>query len=177
MSALNDPDVGTYLNRHYVAAVQKVASFKVVHGVKVGGNVAAYFCTPDGRVLHAVAGPVNATVLLREARWANVTYQLAQLEPAEEMPSFFRNAHLDRLKRERPVSLQVERLPAPEVVTAKVLDDLMLENRHLRLGTQGKVHLLLTVGAMPRLEQLYRVLFERVLNEKISTDPVEVVER
>ena len=27
---------------------------------KNGGNVASYFCTPDGRVIHAVTGPVPA---------------------------------------------------------------------------------------------------------------------
>ena len=52
-----------------------------------------------GRVLHALAGPVTATTFLKEARWANETYQLARLEklPADGLASFFRKAHLDRL--------------------------------------------------------------------------------
>ena len=38
--------------------------------MKVGGNVAAYFCTPDLEVIHAVAGPVPAETFLREAKFA-----------------------------------------------------------------------------------------------------------
>jgi hypothetical protein len=37
---------------------------------KNGGNVAGYFCTPDGFVLNAVVGPVSAQKLLSEAQWA-----------------------------------------------------------------------------------------------------------
>jgi hypothetical protein len=36
---------------------------------KNGGNVAGYFCTPEGFVLNAVVGPVSADKLLDEARW------------------------------------------------------------------------------------------------------------
>ena len=53
--------MGDYLNRHFVSAFQKVATFQIVNGAqKQGGNVASYFCTPEGRVLHAIAGPVDA---------------------------------------------------------------------------------------------------------------------
>jgi len=37
---------------------------------KNGGNVAGYFCTPEGYVLNAVVGPVSAQKLLSEAQWA-----------------------------------------------------------------------------------------------------------
>jgi hypothetical protein len=60
VNALTEPEVGQYLNRHFVAAFQKVATFKVAGNNKQGGNVAAYFCTPAGLVLHAIAGPVDA---------------------------------------------------------------------------------------------------------------------
>ena len=60
MNALAQPQVGEYFKRHFVSAFQKVATFKVNGGNKQGGNVASYFCTPEGRVLHVVAGPVNA---------------------------------------------------------------------------------------------------------------------
>ena len=49
-----------------MSSFQKVATFKIVGGNKQGGNVAAYFCAPDGRVLHCVAGPVDAATFLRE---------------------------------------------------------------------------------------------------------------
>jgi hypothetical protein len=175
VSALARPDVGQYLNRHFVSAFQKVATFQLIHGVvKQGGNVAGYFCTPDGRVLHALAGPVDGFTFLREARWANETYQLAQIGnpgPAE-LREFFRKAHLDRLKQEHFADLREDRLGRPDAVTGKLLDELLLVNPQLQLNNQGKVHLLLAVGAMPRLDQVYQVVFERVLNEKISTRPV-----
>src|SRR5207253_3715095 len=66
---LANAEVGKYLNEFFVPSYQKVATFKIVDGQKQGGNVASYFCAPDGRVLHVVAGPVDAATLLREAKW------------------------------------------------------------------------------------------------------------
>ena len=104
MSALAHPQVGQYLNRHFVSAFQKVATFQINGNQKQGGNVAGYFCTPEGLVLHAVAGPVDAGTFLREARWANETYNLALLENHQTLvhlrsffrfrPQPFRPAHL-----------------------------------------------------------------------------------
>ena len=177
MSALANPNVGQYLNRHFVSAFQKVATFQIVNGgQKQGGNVAGYFCTPDGRVLHVIAGPVDANTFLREARWANETYQLAQLdEPTPgQLLAFFRKAHLARLRHEQNLPVAENRLPAPNKVSAKRLDQLLLQNAQLGLSNEGKVHLLLAVRPLPRLSQVYRVVFERILNEKISTNPVQV---
>ena len=36
----------------YTIMPMKAGTFKIVDGQKQGGNVAAYFCAPDGRVLH-----------------------------------------------------------------------------------------------------------------------------
>ena len=101
MNALANPEVGKYLNDNFACSFQKVATFKIVNGQKQGGNVASYFCTPDGRVLHAIAGPVNAAVMLREARWVVETYKLALLEnPRDDLAlrNFFWNAHAQRLR-------------------------------------------------------------------------------
>lgn len=51
---------------------------------KVGGNVATYFCTPDGRVVHAVAGNVGADALLREAQWALDLHERATAEAGDD---------------------------------------------------------------------------------------------
>jgi len=65
-----------------VAAHQQVGDFIAtnVNGtiVKQGGNVASYFCTPGGRVIHAVIGPVNADELLKEANWALTAWNKAK---------------------------------------------------------------------------------------------------
>ena len=174
MNALANPNVGQYLNRHFVSGFQKVATFQLIAGQKQGGNVAAYFCTPEGRVLHAIAGPVDADTFLREAHWANETYQLAQLDnlaPAG-LQTFFRKAHLKRLQREHNLHLTEARLPRADAVSTKLLDELLVRNQHLGLTNPGKTHLLLAVGPLPRLNQVYRVVFERILNEQIATDPV-----
>ena len=96
-------EVGKYLNNNFVATYQKVGTFTINNGQKQGGNVASYFCTPDGQVIHALAGPANADVLLREARWVAETYKLALLEGGKNVirqKMFFRKAHAERLKNE-----------------------------------------------------------------------------
>jgi hypothetical protein len=86
-----------------VSAFQKVATFRIVDGTKQGGNVAAYFCAPDGRVVHVVAGPVDAATLLREARWVVDTTKRLMKESGGDGGRFksqLRTAHAERLRRE-----------------------------------------------------------------------------
>jgi hypothetical protein len=180
VSALSNPEVGKYLNRHFVSAFQKVATFQIVGGQKQGGNVASYFCTPDGLVLHAVAGPVNGPRFLREIRWANETYDLARLEnqqTADQLRRFFGQAHRQRLQKEHHLIVPADGLPAPSAMTTAALTQLLDHNAQLHLDNQGKVQLLLAVAPLPRLDQTYKVVFEKILNEKISTNPVAVAGR
>jgi hypothetical protein len=103
VNALASPEVGKYLNEYFCSSYQKVATFKIVGGQKQGGNVASYFCAPDGRVLHCVAGPVNAATLLQEAKWVVETTKTAMKESKGDGGRFkaiFRTAHADRLKNE-----------------------------------------------------------------------------
>jgi hypothetical protein len=65
-------------------------------------------------------------------------------------------------------------LPQPGAFTSALLGQVLAENQHLDLSNQGKVHLLLVVAPAPPLHDVYRVVFENILNEKISTKPVEV---
>jgi hypothetical protein len=103
VGALANPEVGKYLNEYFVSSYQKVATFKIVGGAKQGGNVASYFCAPDGRVLHVVAGPVDAATMIREAKWVVETTQAALKESKDDggkFKAFFRRAHAARLKNE-----------------------------------------------------------------------------
>jgi len=103
VGALANPEVGKFLNESFVCSYQKVATFRIVGGAKQGGNVASYFCAPDGRVLHLVAGPVNAATFLKEARWVVDTTEAAIKESKGDggkFKAFFRKAHADRLKNE-----------------------------------------------------------------------------
>ncbi len=109
MNALANDEVGKYLNENFVSSYQKVATFKIVDGQKQGGNVASYFCAPDGRVLHVVAGPVDAATLLREAKWVVETTKLAMKEAKDDggkFKAFFRKAHAERLRVENGLAVE-----------------------------------------------------------------------
>jgi hypothetical protein len=69
VNALTDSKVGELVSKHFVASFQRVGTFKIAGKQKQGGNVATYFCAPDGRVLNAIAGPVNAQTMREELEW------------------------------------------------------------------------------------------------------------
>jgi hypothetical protein len=159
VGALAKEEVGKYLDANFVSSFQKVATFRIVGDAKQGGNVASYFCDPDGRVVHAVAGPVDAATLLREARWAVEAYKMGVLESAGDdtrLRSFFQTAHAERLKERPPGLARAGAAAAP-------------------LVRQGQVHLLLSAAPLAEVERVYKLVFERILGEKISTAPVAVV--
>ena len=162
--ALSDEKVGDYLNTYFAASYQKVGTFRIVDGEKQGGNVASYLCTPEGQVLHVVTGPASAEVLLREARWAVETQKLAQLQCKDnetQRKLFFRKRHAERLLREHHYDIRA---------TAKRADRPTLSN-------QGQVHRVLAIYPLLKVEQVYKYVFEKVLDEKVSAAPVEEVTR
>jgi hypothetical protein len=120
VNALANPEVGKYLNEYFVSSFQKVATFRIVAGgQKQGGNVASYFCAPDGRVLHVIAGPVDAGTLLREARWVVETTKKAMAESKDDGAAFkayFRRAHAERLRQEHGLTVEPVTFdpPAPQ---------------------------------------------------------------
>ena len=170
MGALTKDKVGAYVNTHFVSAAQKVGTFTIAGKEKNGGNVASYFCTSEGNVLHVIAGPVDADTFLQEARWVVETMNMLHLEnikapgPARE---FMRRAHQDRLRKEHALGRHVA-IPSPTMNLGSLVDRLH------GMSNQGKIHYLLTAHPAPRLEQIYRVVFENILKEKISTGPVKV---
>jgi hypothetical protein len=156
VNALARPEVGKYLNDTFVSTYQKVGTFTVAGAQKQGGNVASYFCLPDGRVLHAIAGPVDGATFLREARWVVETYKLARLErrdDAQRLKTFFHNAHAERLRQEYGVDLKRNRAPG-------------------KLARPAQVHLILVAVPLVRIEKVYKLVFEKVLGEKVTTTPV-----
>jgi hypothetical protein len=218
VNALASPEVGKYLNEYFAASYQKVATFRIVNGQKQGGNVASYFCAPDGRVVHAVAGPVDAGTMLAEAKWVVETTRRLMTESAGDGAKFkalLRTAHADRLRREHglvvepvtfdPPDAQDEnsaltyrdpsgrplapKLPPPPIdgpdVTfrgarpaaeaAGLLAIADKSGRRWGLSTQGRVHHLLAAHALAKIETVYGTVFERILGEKVSTKPVDIV--
>src|SRR5205823_6871028 len=96
--------------------------FKIVNGNKQGGNVAAYFCAPDGRVLHCVAGPVDAQTFLREAKWVVETAKTCIKESAgkngkadgAKFKELFRKAHAEKLRGEFGIVVEPVTFDPPE---------------------------------------------------------------
>ena len=116
MNALADPKLGMYLQENFVSAFQKVGTFRIVGGQKQGGNVASYFCAQDGRVLHVVAGPVDANTLLTEAKWVVETVKRAQLEnklTGKSFKSQLRQAHAERLREKYQLTVTPVTFDAP----------------------------------------------------------------
>jgi hypothetical protein len=156
VNALARPEVGKYLNDSFVSTYQKVGTFTVAGPQKQGGNVAGYFCTSDGNVLHAIAGPVDGATFLREARWAVESYKLARLEhhnDALRLKKFFSKAHAERLRQEYGVNINRVKAMAG-------------------LPKPAQVHLILTAVPLVKIEKVYKLVFEKVLGEKVSTTPV-----
>jgi hypothetical protein len=218
VNALANPEVGKYLNEYFASSFQKVATFKIVGSQKQGGNVAAYFCAPDGRVLHVVAGPVDAGTMLREAKWVVETTKKAMEESKGDglaFKAYFRKAHAERLRREhglaiepvtfdpveaqdensalsyrdpsgRPLApqLQLPPIDGPDVhfelaqkTAARAAGARPIEGKGGRrwvLGNQGRVHLLMAAHSMTKIEKIYGSVFQGILNERISTLPVQV---
>lgn len=182
---MQKPGVGQYLNEHFVSTFQKVGTFRIVNGNKQGGNVASYFCTPDSRVLHAIAGPVDGETLIREARWVIENWKLAQLNNANDLTrlmAFYRRAHSERLHRDYHVEMKRMTFPSFDSTAAmlatafdptangrKQADPFV---RWSKLGKQGKVHQLLAAYPLVKVGQVYQLVFEKILDEEISTLPV-----
>lgn len=177
------------MNEYFVNSFQKVATFRKNGEQKQGGNVASYFCTPKGQVVHAIAGPVDAATFLREARWTVELWKLAQLDgndKANRLQAFIRKAHLDRLRQEQqafnaqklPAAVQALFAPGGQngpgfAIQAFIAPGRTLEQQWIgSLDNQGKIHLLLGNYPLPRVQQIYRLVFERILNERLSTVPV-----
>jgi hypothetical protein len=162
---------------HFEATHQKAGTFAVVNGVKVGGNVAAYFCLQDGTVLHAVAGPVDAQTFLREARWAVDLRKLAATEARGDVGRYraaVRKGHLERLLADHGVNQPATLMPKvgggpPPVPQA----ELVRRPAVRRLDRPGQVHALLSTYPLARLDQVYPIVFEQVLGEKVSSLPVQ----
>jgi len=100
-----------------VSSFQKVATFRIVDGQKQGGNVAAYFCAPDGRVVHVIAGPVDAATMLQEAKWVVETTKRLMKESdgdGGKFKSLLRTAHADRLRSEHGLVVEPVTFDAAE---------------------------------------------------------------
>jgi hypothetical protein len=115
--ALADRELGDYLKKYFVASFQKLPGLAVVKGWGRVGVMVSYFCAPDGRVLHAVAGAVDAATLRREAAWVVESAKKAIEESrTAELPfkAVFRRLHAERLRRDFGLVVEPVTFDAPE---------------------------------------------------------------
>jgi hypothetical protein len=193
VNALANEEVGSLINKHFVSSFQRVGTFKINNGTKQGGNVAVYFCAPDGKVLDVIAGPVNAKTLLEEANWVLSSTSRAITDSKNDGTKFkalMRRYHADRLQEKHGVRvtpvLKDQILQDEKTALAyrdrdgrslaPILPLPPIENQREVKGqttNDAKVHRLLAAHAMMRIENLYGAVFEGILGEKVSTKPVE----
>lgn len=161
------------MNENFVSTHQKVGTFRIVNGQKQGGNVACYFCRPDGTVLHAVAGPVKAETLLAEAHFAVELDKLARLHGAK---STLKNKLTVAEEHQKRLRMEVKggRGDADAVLNGFGTDDLFLAKCGGMLTAQGQVSALLMTRPLAQLDQFYPLVWERVLKQTQNVAPVVV---
>lgn len=122
-----------------------MGSFEVIdeHGKlqRNGGNVASYFCTPQGRVIDAVTGPVPGEELLDEAQWAVAAFNEAKTGAVGDISANLARAH-------RQASPQGQ--------------------GRARTSQHAAIHQLLAGNPLPPLSAVYQPIFERILGQKIN---------
>jgi hypothetical protein len=148
--------VGAFVSKHFAAGWRKVGTFAIVGrpedrigARKVGGNVAAYFCTPDLRVLGAVGGPVPPEVFLREAERAVALAERTLGGLAEDAGSVVETSHETRM------------------ASIAWNQQSMVER---------DVYQILKESPLAPLDLTYRAVFEDALHEAVSDAPVRYEE-
>jgi hypothetical protein len=172
VNALADQRVTDYVNDNFVSSYLKVGTFQIIGGQKVGGNVASYFCLADGSVVHAVPGKVDANKLLSEARFAYELRKGALTAGAvlgtekidmRRYSDYIQKAHKDRYFAE--AHGQWGHGGGKQTLPAQM-------PRNGNVSQQAQVHWILAKTPLPQLDRMYPIVWEQVLNEKLSALPV-----
>ena len=140
-----------------------MGTFQIINGQKVGGNVASYFCTGDSTVVHAIPGKVNADQLLSESRWAYETRKAASPSAPTSAPaSRTRGSISSRSGKQHTKRYNAEMNPWGNLQASLPM----------RLPTSGsqqaQAHWLLARNPTAELENLYPVVWTKILQEKLS---------
>jgi hypothetical protein len=172
VNALANEKVAEYINENFVATYMKVGTFQIVNGQKQGGNVASYFCQPTGEVVHAVPGQVTADTLLSEASWAVEARKFALTRSTDlkngvldeaKYRSMLRKAHMERFNQARnPGQARINMGYVPP------LPKFLPKN----LSTQAQANWLLAQKTLAPIEDVFPIVWEQILNEKLSVLPV-----
>ncbi len=174
VGALSDKTLGKFVNENFIATFQKVGTFKIIHGQKIGGNIVAYFLTPDKKVISAVGGPVPAQLLLKEARWAEGVWKTANegLDEKKEDEKMKLRRMKDRIESE--VKDRIKRDPGDKNYQYYYKHTYYFEDI-----LANKVPHVIPVGlvvmfkeTIPQVEKVYERVFNAV-GEKVSDEEVK----
>ena len=157
--------------QNFVASHQQVGDFKAVkvrgRVQKNGGNVAGYFCTPQGRVIHATAGPVSADALLDAAHFALDLFDQLQEHDLHTWDQIAARAHQQQAS-DMGVPVPRQMHPAPHA-------DWNAAWKNRALSNEQRVHMLLAERPLAPLSNVYREVFKGILGEDISYDSPNLV--
>ena len=187
--ALAKPEVGDFLSKHFVSVYDKVGTFEVSVASdgktpnKNGGNVAAFFCTPNGQVIHVAAGPRTAEAFLAEAKWAKTVYaeiladrslgaMQARADHGSRMAAALRQAHASAL---RLLSEPKATGPHVELVRHTPASDSKLQGLEAAGRRQRQqVHALLQTKSYEPIAVIGPEVYSHILGEKVTRDPVKL---
>jgi hypothetical protein len=171
VNALANDKVADFINENFVATFMKVGTFRIVNGQKQGGNVASYFCLPDGSVVHAVPGKVDADTLLTEARWAHETRRYAQTRgtvfSTGTVDLFKFRTYISQAHRER-----FAQLANPEQARQSGMHVRLPAYLPRDLSTQAQAHWFLGNNPLTKIDVVFPFVWQRILNEQLSGLPV-----
>ena len=185
MNALADAKVADYLQSHFVATYLKVGTFQIVGDRKVGGNVACYFCLPDGTVLHAVPGPANGPTFLKEARWAweirkstlthatdLVTGQIDKGRWQSEVKKAHEERFVAATNPQLARKLRVGAMAGAQNGNNAHANVPLPADLPRHVNQQTQVHWLLATRPLERIGQIYPIVWQEILREQLSNLPV-----
>jgi hypothetical protein len=154
---LLDPDVAAAIQREFVCSHMKVGPSRHQNGRNTG-SVVAYFCLSNGKVLHAIAGPVQAEQFLRELDWLQETRKTAAAEYLRDRNRYaavFKKAHTQRyfgMVGDDPLNPVVNQLPKTPIGP----------------DARTKVHWLLGYQPLPELKDISRRIYADFLKESLT---------
>lgn len=143
---------------------------------KNGGNVVSYFCTPGGRILHAVVGPVSPEKLLAQAVWTVDVYwhaKQASKKGAAARNQVVREAHQRALgmttdqyaHKKRSASRRPDQAYYRKKTPAKSWEQLI---RTLAGSREEKLHRLFATRPLPRIDKVDTLIFRYIANEPVN---------
>ena len=187
--ALAKPEVGDFLTKNFVSVHDKVGTFQVTSSSdgktpnRNGGNVAAYFCTPSGYVIHVAAGPRTAEAFLAEAKWAVAVYSQilsdrslglvqGRADNVSRITAALRQAHSTAYDI---MNKPDQTVPGRELVIHEPPSDPNLKGLDNAGRNQRKqVHKLFKTRAFEPLATLGPKVYTDILGEKVTTQEVQL---